>query len=49
VDTPEEVWNKAIELVRTERAKEGGRKARGSVEMYSGDSITDECEMVFEC
>ena len=48
VDTPEEVLNKAIELVKTERAKEEGIKARRFVETYSWDSITDEFERVLE-
>jgi len=48
VDTPEDVLNKAIVLVKTERAKEEGIKARRFVETYSGDSITDECERVLE-
>ena len=48
VDTPEEVLKEAIVLVRTERAKEEGRKARRFVEKYSGDSITDEFEVSFE-
>ena len=49
VDTPEDVLNKAIVLVRTERAKVEGRNARRFVEKYSWDSITDEFEMVLEC
>ena len=47
VDTPEEVLNKAIVLVGTERAKEEGIKARRFVETYSWDSITDEFEVIF--
>ncbi|KAF5435047.1 Glycosyltransferase involved in cell wall bisynthesis [Candidatus Methanophagaceae archaeon] len=48
VDTPEKVLNKAIVLVKNERAKEEGIKARRFVETYSWDSITDECERVLE-
>jgi glycosyltransferase involved in cell wall biosynthesis len=48
VDTPEEVLKEAIELSRTERANEEGRKARRFVEKYSWDSITDEFERVLD-
>ena len=48
VDTPEEILKKAIELSRTESAKEEGIKARRFVERYSGDSITDEFERVLD-
>lgn len=49
VDTPEEVLNEAIKLVRTEITNEEGRKARRFVEKYSWDSITDEFEGILEC
>jgi len=47
-DTPEDVLKEAIVLVRTERVKAEGIKARRFVETYSWDSITDEFERVFE-
>jgi glycosyltransferase involved in cell wall biosynthesis len=48
VDRPEDVLNKAIELIENETLKEQGLKARRFVEKNSWDNITDEFERVLE-
>ncbi|MCK4732801.1 MAG: glycosyltransferase family 4 protein [Methanophagales archaeon] len=48
VDRPEEVVEKAIELVTNGASKELGSKARGFVKGLSWDNITDEFERIIE-
>ena len=46
VDRPEDVLEKAVELIENNRIEEEGRKARKFVEKYSWDNITDEFERI---
>jgi len=48
VTRPEEVVNRALELVRTGQARELGRKASQFVEKNSWDKITDEFEQILK-
>ena len=48
VDKPEDVVAKAIELVRDRSVERHGSRARGFVERYSWESITDEFEGILE-
>lgn len=48
VDRPEDVVAKAIELVQNGAVEKLGSKARGFVERYSWDNITDEFERIIE-
>jgi glycosyltransferase involved in cell wall biosynthesis len=48
VDKPEDAVTKAMELVQSGKIEELGQKARGFVERYSWQSITDEFEKVLK-
>jgi len=48
VDRPEDVIEKAMELIETGRIQEEGKKARKFVEKYSWDNVVDEFEGVLE-
>jgi len=46
VDRPEDVIEKAMELIETGRIQEEGKKARKFVEKYSWDNVVDEFERI---
>jgi len=48
VDRPEDVLEKAVELIENGGIEKEGRKARKFVEKYSWDNIVDEVERVLE-
>jgi glycosyltransferase involved in cell wall biosynthesis len=48
VDKPEDAVTKAMELIQSGKIEELGQKARGFVERYSWQSITDEFEKILE-
>jgi len=48
VDKPEDAVAKAMELIQSARIEELGQKARGFVEKYSWQSITDEFEKILK-
>jgi len=48
VNRPEDVIEKAMELIETGRIQEEGKKARKFVEKYSWDNVVDEFEGILE-
>jgi glycosyltransferase involved in cell wall biosynthesis len=48
VDKPEDAVTKAMELIQSGKIEELGQKARGFVEKYSWQSITDEFEKILK-
>ena len=48
IDRPEDAVEKALELVASRGLNELGSKARGFVERYSWDNITDKFEKILE-
>jgi glycosyltransferase involved in cell wall biosynthesis len=48
VDKPEDAITKATELIRSGRIEELGQKARGFVERYRWENITDEFEKILK-